>query len=315
MVTVGDMQITKTNQGHTFARHETFHLRDGWLFKGLEAVRDDEFTLYAKGAHHNLGIGINMLKALLYWLQATNLVRAVATEGRSRLPLRLTEIGELIYACDPYLEDMGTLWLLHIELASNNPLATFWYWVFNEFPQRDFTEERLVQGIGQFLLEQGSAEVALQSLKKDARCLLRTYLPSRSRERKVLAEEMLDCPLVLLSLLRDGALQGQYKFQVGQHRNLPLSLFAYALYRFRERTRQDEVVLALEDLRWAPLSPGRLLCLDTRVIVDYLEELEHRTSAAHLTRTAGLNMVMLQSDLRAIDLLKEYYAANEGRYA
>ncbi len=315
MVTTNERHAVDSARGFAFARHETFHLRDGWLFKGLEAIRGDECALSAKDAHHSLGIGINMLKSLLYWLHATNLVTSQPTGARSRRPLRFTEIGEIVHAYDPYLEDIGTLWLLHIELASNRALATFWYWAFNEFPQRDFTEERLLRSNDQFLLEQEALAVAVHSLKKDARCFLRTYLPSRGSERKSFSEDTLDCPLALLGLVREGALPGLYKFHVGQHRNLPLDIFAYALYRFREQARPDDVVLALEDIRWAPLSPGRLLCLDTRAILDYLEEFEHRTSRPLLVQTAGLNMVTLERGVQATDLLREYYTGYEARHA
>jgi hypothetical protein len=228
--------------------------------------------------------------------------------------MRLTEIGELVHIHDPFLEDVGTLWLLHIELASNQPTATFWYWAFNEFPPREFTEDQLLQGIEQYLLER-EIRVAPRSLKKDARCFIRTYLPAREGSRKALSEDFLDCPLSQLGLLREGISPGQYRFHVGEHRNLPLELFAYTLYRFRERLHPEEVVLTLEDLRWAPLSPGRLLCLDNRALLERLEELEHRTSRVHLVRTAGLNMVTLEGGVRACDLLDEYYARNEVKHA
>lgn len=56
MVTGKKEQAHPRRQTYTFARHETFHLRDGWLFKGLAAVQADEFALYARDAHHNLGL-------------------------------------------------------------------------------------------------------------------------------------------------------------------------------------------------------------------------------------------------------------------
>ena len=292
---------------HTFGRHETFHLRDGWLHKGLAAIKTDEQALYAKDAHHELGIGINMLQALIYWLQATNLVRLEATGARSRLPMHLTDIGDLVYTRDPYMEDIATIWLLHVELASNQRSATFWHWAFNEFPHRDFSEDRLVQEMEQSLRNSGVSDIASHSLHKDARCFVRTYLPAGQRGRKAVSEEALDCPLSTLGLAREGLAQGQYRFNVGQHRNLPLEVFAYTLYQFRERTRPNQIVLALDDLRWAPLSPGRLLCLDNRTILETLEELEHRTVGVQLIRNAGLNIVTLKEGITACDLLRDYY--------
>ena len=71
-------------------------------------------------------------------------------------------------------------------------------------------------------------------------------------------------------------------------------------------------MLSLEDTRWAHLSPGRLLCLDNRAILGYLEELEATTSWARVMRTAGLNMVSLSEDFGAIDILREYYEGHGG---
>ena len=84
-------------------------------------------------------------------------------------------------------------------------------------------------------------------------------------------------------------------------------LFAYALYRFKKQTKPEETVFSLEDLRWAPHSPGRLLCLDNRAIFMYLEELEQQTSYAHVLHTAGLNIVTLDESIEAFDMLTAYY--------
>ena len=48
MVTRRTEQTHPRGQIYTFARHETFHLRDGRLFKGLAAVQANEFALYAR---------------------------------------------------------------------------------------------------------------------------------------------------------------------------------------------------------------------------------------------------------------------------
>lgn len=295
----------------TFARHETFHLRDGWLFKGLNVLQSDGSSLYGEDAHHNLGMGINMLKSLIFWLQATNLVQTIPSGRVASRQLQLTPLARLIWERDPYFEDIKTLWLLHIELSSNRPLATFWYWVFNEFTQREFTEERLVQGIQHFLEENEAKQVATSSLLKDARCFLHTYIPPDDKKQKLFEYDTLECPLASLGLLRKSAVPGHYKFQVGPHRNLPTSLFAYSLYRFRDTTRVGEITLSLEDLRWAPFSPGRLLCLDMHTISQYLEEIEHLTSYARVIRTAELNMVTLRRSVQALDLLTEYYAGGD----
>ena len=71
--------------------------------------------------------------------------------------------------------------------------------------------------------------------------------------------------------------------------------------------RPDQEVLNLEELRWAPLSPGRLLCLDTDSILESVESLQQRYQSIRLTRTAGLNTVTIERDVQSFDLLADYY--------
>ena len=110
-----------------------------------------------------------------------------------------------------------------------------------------------------------------------------------------------------MGLVREAGLPGMFKFRIGEHRNLPTGLFAYVLYRFKEEVSPTLPMVSLEDLRWELLSPGRLLCLDNRAILQRLKELEIRTSLARVIRTAGLNMVALDEEKTSIDILESYY--------
>jgi len=300
---------TNTTTGQfKFAGHDTFHLRDGWLYKGLEALKTDGSSLHQLDAHHKLGIGKNMLTSLVYWLQATNLVKFNKTKGTSKPQLELTELAELILRKDTYFEDITTLWLLHLQLCSNRNVATFWYWVFNECPQREFTEERLIQGVQHFIDVNEVKQVAKSSLVKDAHCLIRTYLSPDNHTQNTLDFDTIECPFASLGLMRRGAVPGYYKFQIGPHKNLPAKLFVYALYKFRDLVRPEEVTLSFEDIRWAPLSPGRLFNLDTHSILQYLEEIEHLSPHIHIIRTAELNMITLDQSTRATGLLEDCYS-------
>jgi hypothetical protein len=289
----------------SFARHETFHLRDGWLYKGLSALREDSSALHYENAHHKLGLGINMLKSLIYWLQATNLVKARREKGRLKPVLELTPLAELILEKDQYFEDIRTLWLLHIQLCTNRDRATFFYWSFNEFSQREFTESRLVKGASNFIDENEAKQVAESSLVKDARCLINSYVASDEQSSGTFNYDTIECPLASLGLIRKGALPGYYKFNIGEHRDLPPHLFLYALYNFRDISRPKEIILSLDDVKWAPYSPGRIFCLDMHSIIEYIEEIQHSTTYLNFTRTAELNMVSLEDSVDTDLLLKE----------
>ena len=315
MVTTIKSRIPNSAKTFTFARHETFHLRDGWLYKGMEAVKSDPELLYSKVAHHDLGLGINMMRSMRYWLQATGLVELGPKVTGIRPPYQLSELGKVIYEQDPYFEDIGTLWLIHIELVTSPRLATFWYWAFNEFSQREFSEDRLVEGIKQYCLDNEHSHIAESSIQKDARCFLRSYLPSVRPDTRALWDDRLDCPLASLDLLRRGTFPGQYRFHVGRPHSLSTKIFEYQLFKFREVAQPDQEVVSLEDLRWASMGPGRVLGLDMATILEFVETLELKGSSVRLVRTAGLNLVTLNASRKSSELLREYYAGDLTRNA
>lgn len=164
-------------KGRTFARRETFHLIDGGLMNAMQSIEADGASFHASDAHHTLGMGIYMLKSLKYWRRATNLTEPAPNAPRVKPPYQFTKVGDLIHEFDPYLEDVGTLRLLHIELVSNLHLATFWYWAFNEVPHRSFIKDRMLQVIQHYQSDHSVIDVGYKSLVKDSKCFLRTYVP------------------------------------------------------------------------------------------------------------------------------------------
>ena len=93
-----------TTEQYKFAGHDTFHLRDGWLYKGSKALQTDGSSLHQIDAHHKLEIRKNMLTSLVYWLHATNLVKFNKIKGTSKPQLELTELAELILRKDTFPE-------------------------------------------------------------------------------------------------------------------------------------------------------------------------------------------------------------------
>ena len=165
----------------TFAKHETFYIREGWLFKGMAAIKQAEDTnspptiFLDSDAPERLGIGRNMVRSLRYWMQATGLAEE-RSEGRT--VQRLTPYGELVWQYDPYLENDGTLWLIHYHLVCNRELATSWHWFFNHYAPNSFTDEQALNALRNWVVTAATErQVAKSSLKKDIACLLRTYLP------------------------------------------------------------------------------------------------------------------------------------------
>lgn len=291
----------------TVARHQTFHLRDNWLPKGLRALAHDPLALSSVDGHHHLGVGKNMLTSIRYWVQATGL--AVPGERRigGRVPLYWTELARLVLQHDPFLEDMATLWLLHFGLASNVGLATFWYWAFNEYDEVLFGEDDLVRGFIDYVCSKGHPAPNERSVRKDISVFLRTYERSRSATNRMI-EDTLDCPLAVLSLVEDVRGAKPFAFSIGPKSNLALELVAYTTFQYRGQAKPRAEFISLDELRWAAHGPGRLLLLDSRALMEAMEGIEARTHGAWLrvSYTAGLRNVHL-GDVAPLDTLTSYY--------
>src|ERR1700755_2854065 len=93
-----------------FNGHDSFQCRQFWLKKGFDFVLSGH-SFGHDNAVVNLGVGKNMVAAIRYWLKAFNI-----TDGRDEL----TDFGKLLLAddgYDPFLEDEGSIWLLHYYLV------------------------------------------------------------------------------------------------------------------------------------------------------------------------------------------------------
>src|SRR2546430_520729 len=79
----------------TFARHETFAPRYGWLKKGFEAIRSDGAVFSYEDAAIRLGVGKNMARAIRYWILACGVVEEAPNKAlRAGAILRPTQFGE-----------------------------------------------------------------------------------------------------------------------------------------------------------------------------------------------------------------------------
>ena len=95
--------------------HETFALREGWLNKGLAKVDANPKVFSENYGADALGVGSNMAKAIRYWLKAGKFMEEPPKEGA-----KLTDIGQIIFKEDKYLEDVFSLWILSTFTKSPN---------------------------------------------------------------------------------------------------------------------------------------------------------------------------------------------------
>ena len=289
-----------------FRAHDTFFIRKGWLSKGIRSValKPDIFVDRNENPMDVLGIGANMVKALRYWLQAVGLTTEPSKGKRTQ---SLTALGQLIYSNDKYLEELGSLYLLQYKLASNKDDATAWYFFFNDFTMSEFSREDFVEALQKYIIiESGKNDYAISSLNDDFSCIINTYLPRyKTNANRVSAENNIDCPFGELSLI-DVLNQRKKTYK----KCIPASetLDPWILLAVIVDNAGGKKEIPLDELLTAPCNIGRVFNLDSITMLDGLYRIE-KLGLIKINRTAGLDVIVLQSEFSFIECVENYYAS------
>jgi len=292
-----------------FAQHQSFHIRDGWLRKGMVEVRLNEAIFTdSNQAAFQLGLGKNMAEALRFWMWATGLTDEQPRPTDRKRVQNLTPFGQLVLDHDPYLEEDGTLWLIHYNLISNEEGATAWYWFFNHFARLSFSAAEFVRELELWNIARGAKDIALSSFEKDFDCLVRTYC---AREVDTTPEDTLESPLVQLGLLTVGGQDKDEKRYIllrPEPARVPSLVALYVMKRWQEKNNPNSMQVSFRDMLSTPCSPGRTFLLGMRLAeaIRRIEE-EEPDLRVQFTRTSGLDVLTLPRD-SSTDILRMYYA-------
>jgi len=285
-----------------FRAHDTFYIRRGWLSKGIKNVQKDP-TVFL-GVNGNpmdiLGIGANMVKALRYWLQAVGLTQESSVGRRIQT---LTPLGEIVAQNDPYIEEIGTLWLLHYKLVTNRKEATAWYYFFNEFRLNEFTRDDFISQISHYIHLYGE-EVAEKSLKDDFNCLINTYLPrARISSGQMHPESNIDCPFGELKLIDIVYKKNKiYKKNTPRQDAIhPLILLSVILDQANNKNE-----IRISNIYSDQCNAGRVFNLDIITLTSLLYKIE-LLGYIKVERTAGLDIIRINTDLDFLGCIKKYY--------
>jgi len=289
----------------TFGRHETFHLRFGWLTKAFQALKEQTDVFERDDATVTLGVGKNMVHAIRYWMIASGVVTA---NGRSLEP---TAIGEAIFAengWDPYLEDDTTIWLIHWLLASNPSDATAIYWFFNYFHKPEFTPVEANSALKDFVRERIQSKVSVATLRHEIAVVLRMYVPSIG-SKSVPLEEALDSPLSMLGLVVRLETGKRYQSKQEVRWTLPLGVLGFAVAELFEKSNQTNlpVETVFRGDGWLS-GPGSIFRLTQDCLVTKLEELISWLPGYYeLRETAGIHQLYQLKALKPIAFLEKHY--------
>lgn len=289
-----------------FRAHDTFYIRKGWLNKGMRNVVANRDVFVTRDKYRNpmdvLGIGANMVKALRYWMQAVGLSEESKKGQRYQT---LTELGSIIFENDPYIEEMGTLWILQYQLAKNKDEATAWYFFFNEFNMVEFSREDYVQALQNYIV-MAQEESSVRSLTDDFNCIISTYV-SRTRHsaKPVSPENNIDCPfgeLGLIDVLSKNRNNAVYKKSSPAPEGINPWIALAVIYDQAE----NQTEIRLHSLLSKPCNIGKVFGLDSITMIEVLHRAE-RTGLLKIVRTSGLDYIKLESGHCFMDCVRTYY--------
>ena len=297
----------------TFARHETFHPRYGWFRKAYAFVAKDPGIFARIDAPVQIGVGKNMVGAIRFWGLAAKLIKKDTRSAvRRTADLVPTSLGHKLFGdsgWDRYMEDPGTLWLLHWLLLAPPSLLPVWWLAFNEFDAVEFTDEGLEAAITlQLQVGANWAPPHATSIRKDVSALLRTYAPAEQSGRTGI-DDILDCPLRELNLIGRSAATNRYRFTTGAKPNLPPAILAYAAMDYLARTDTGGNTATISRLAHESGAPGKVFKLTEAELLTALEPAINDSDALELAANPGATQITWSEEpgIVATEILNCYY--------
>lgn len=272
-------------------RHESFSIREGWLAKGIKNVKEYGNVFALQNATDILGIGTNMVKSLKYWMIATKLI-----EEKNR-EIMLSDFGSIINEYDPYLEDIFSWWLIHINMITNIDDAYIYNLFFNKCNIKTFTKRELYEKLYALLINE-KLTFNENILQDEVNMIIKTYTIDEKIDNP---ENNFICPLSELNLLKKVD-RDTYEKNRPEIRNLPFWVVYYIICLLLD----DRDNISIDELLKEENSPAKLLNMDKNLINEYLDEMK-KNDLIIINRTAGLNMVYLKKKLSLNEIAEEYF--------
>ena len=227
-----------------------------------------------------IGLSSSRIKNLGSLAAALGLLRPVI--------LTTTDLGRLTQHDDPYLDDLGTLWLLHYIISNDER-----YVVWNRLVNRVIPENaRLSTAIARPYFDDLAQYYSARSMDDHL-----------GKELKVFWNAYTEQAFAHLDYLRA---ESEQIYVRGDPRPVPPRIFLAATLLYRERYAPGAATLGIPALASAPNSPGRVFALTERRVRDLLEEVEG-PGGIYVESRANLDQVRFPAELTFLAAVRRYY--------
>lgn len=288
-----------------FGGHESFAVREGWLSRGLELLCESPALLSDEFAEDHLGVGRNMAKSIRHWLASAGLGESGALVDHQLKP---TKLGLLIRRKDPHFLDIGTWWILHINLVSNPTQAFSWHWFFNHWSLQRFDRPPCIESLKRHAAAKLPRSPSPRTIERDLATLLQSYarpIPARADD----PEDSSESPFQDLGLVHHHSASGYYQLNYDP-KHIGMSLFGYSLSMMPKAEGRADVTIS--EVERADCSPGRCFLLRGDEIYDLVQRYEEADRRSFALRSqAGERGVKFDATKQPLDWAKDHYANSE----
>ena len=289
-----------------FSGHDSFVCKHLWLKKGYDYLLDSK-SFSSESAVVDLGVGKNMVNAISYWLKSFGLIDE---KGKPN------ELAQYIFGkrtgVDPYIENLGTIWLLHYKLIETNK-ASIYNLVFNQFRKgrSEFTKEQLLTFIKRLLDSERLKGFNANTVNTDIGVFFRSYLKPYYKESKIDIEEDFSSLLIDLDLISvhkaenaEGKLVDWYKIENKPQVDLPAEIVLFSILDNPEYGKS----ISFKDLLTGYNSPGVIYAINEEGLLSKIEKITACYKSITFTESAGVRELQFRRTINKYDVLNAYYS-------
>jgi hypothetical protein len=275
------------------------------LKKGYDYLLENK-SFSSEAAVVDLGVGKNMVNSISFWLKSFGLID---DKGKPN------ELAQFLFSkragVDPYLENLGTIWLLHYKLIETNK-ASIYNLVFNQFRKGrpEFTKEQLLTFVKRLLDAERLKGFNANTVNTDIGVFFRSYLKPYYKESKIDIEEDFSSLLIDLDLISthkaenaEGKLVDWYRIENKIQVDLPAEVVLFSILDNPAYGKS----ISFKDLLSGYNSPGMVFALNEEGLLSKIEGMTSRYKSITFTESAGVRELQFRRTINKYDVLNGYY--------
>lgn len=287
----------------SFSGHDTFHCRQFWLKKAFDFV--EEGKRFADGdASLELGVGKNMVTAIRHWAKCFQII------DENEQPTLLANQLFSDTGWDPYLEDHGSLWLLHYLLVTSKKASTFDI-IFNQLIKErpEFDANHYIK----FLLKNEDSLPSTNTLDKDFKVFYHTYYANFKAKDIEESFTGILTELGLLKQIRKKVIDADRKqkeeevwlLERTSRNEIPLEVLLYGILK----AHPTDMSISFNQLYNGEGEIGSVFALSKEGLTEVLEALAEKFKGdITFSNQAGIRELQFRKKLDADKILASYYA-------